>query len=189
MAANDPLWPITIVRLTSVEETERWMPALRRFSPFALPWIVDDCDEPMTPMQWVENTLSWTPNVWIGVDDPHPAHGTIWLMGGLDDVIPNHSASIHGMAHPILNLRPSRSHTATPYTAKGWMAQALFSAAFDEYRCNTLTATVPKTHAGARGFCLNHGFKTQPTAASDTSKKYTLSAAHYYLRRNAHVPR
>jgi hypothetical protein len=144
----------------------------------------------MPPAQWVENVLSWAPNVWLGVDDANPNTASVWLVGGLDDVIPNESASIHGMAHPLLNTRASRSHTATPHTAKSWMAKALFSAAFDEYQCHTITASVPRTHAGARGFCLNHGFQSQPTPITHPSEKtYTLTAAHYYLRRNPHVSR
>lgn len=194
---DKPLWPITLIRLVSDEDAQQWLPALRRFAPFALPWLAKTGEEAITTLQWVENVLSWVPNVWLGVDNVNPNTAAIWLVGGLDDVIPHKSASIHGMAHPILNARvntkASKTHPVNPW-AKSWMAKALCSAAFEEYRCHSLTATIPPTHAGARGFCLNYGFQAQPCPSkNNVEKTYQLTAPRYYahpsFRRNPHVLR
>ncbi|MDH4378763.1 MAG: hypothetical protein QE263_02510 [Vampirovibrionales bacterium] len=191
-APHEPLWPITLVRLTSLEAAQPWVNALTRFAPFALPWIVERNNVPLTSQQWVENVLSWMPNVWLGVDDRSPLFAAIWLVGGLDDVIPHESASIHGMAHPVLNVRV-HTRANQNHTAKSWMAKALLSATFDEYACHTLTATIPNTHAGARGFCLNYGFQRQPSSSNHYQTTYALTAARYYTqsttRRIPHVLR
>lgn len=152
-----------------------------------LKYLHDDLDAPSIPLL-LKNLESGIPDIVLALRDDEPSKGKILVGGSLSDIQPGHEAVIHGISLP----------EARRTGAIEQVAFFLMERAFVDYGVRRLKAIIPKTHQGARGFCLNHRFKPACTIQKGIQVQgqwhpvthYVLTSNMYYqhTRRNlAHV--
>lgn len=98
----------------------------------------------MHPEALVENTHGLLPYLWVITG----FHQGVQAVAGLSDIEPGRHAFIHGVSHPDMRRHP----------LLGKLAKVMFACAFRELKLPKLKAEFEAGNAGARGFCLRHGF-------------------------------
>ncbi len=124
-----------------------WPNGLQACIQSTLPWIATDCC-PLTTADVIENLTRQRPHVWVATLNMDTLAAT-----SLTHITPGGTATLHGISH-----QNNIATKAVKQAAIASVSLAALEAAFTEHHAHTVLAHVPKSHAGARGFCWNTGF-------------------------------
>lgn len=142
---------MSIIRLQNQDDFHSHRASMQTLLQQYHPILADDFTH---PDQLIHHIASNMPYVWIDVD----SQNQVRIIASLSDVIPGHSAFLHGVSCPSIRRHPTINA----------MADTLLNYAFQELGLHKLKAEFETHNLGAIGFCRRMGFTREARFKAET---------------------